>query len=315
MRHLINFIDYQPADIAAIIEKAMALKADPAAYHNALSRRKLYMLFQKTSTRTSLSFSTGITDLGGACFVQNWQDTNFAVGEMQDEVRYVGRNVDLIMARLKLHEDIVEMARHAAVPVINGCCNKFHPCQALADMLTIRELFGTYNIKMLYIGVRNNVLNSLLETLPRLGGELYLVTPIINAPSVDGALYRQALATGQVHELSTPMTAQVLNRVADNMDVIYTDSWIDMEFFHDPAYQVEKEFRIKTMLPYQINAALLEGSHAVVMHDMPIHAGYEITRDIAEKHMDTILRQAENRRHAQNAAMLYLLAQTGAAEF
>ena len=124
------------------------------------------MLFQKTSTRTALSFAFGMTALGGNYLIQNWQDSNFSIAEIRDEVRYVSRQADIIMARLKTNGDINLMAQYSYVPVINGCCNMYHPSQAIADLVTIKEIFGTLKIKLLYIGVKNNVLNSLADSLP-----------------------------------------------------------------------------------------------------------------------------------------------------
>jgi ornithine carbamoyltransferase len=307
VNHFINFNNYQADFLNKIIERALVIKSNPAKYSTVLKGKRLYMLFQKTSTRTALSFGLGMTELGGFYFLQNWEDSNFAVGEIMDEVRYVGRNADVIMARLKLNQDINTMASYSTVPVINGCCNKYHPCQAMADMLTIKEIFGNFNVKLLYMGVRNNVLNSLMETLPRLGGDLFSVTPLVNAPSVDNELFETAVKTGKFHEIDAGISKKDLKDLIKEVDVVYTDSWVDMEFFNDKSFEKEKNERIARMIPFQINSELLEGSKAVVMQDMPIHAGYEISRDVVEKHINTILLQAENRRHAQNGILTVLL--------
>jgi len=307
MKHLINFENYTVGMIEQIIDKAIEIKNAPTKFTDILSGKKMYMLFQKTSTRTALSFGMGMNDLGGNFFSQNWQDSNFAVADICDEVRYVGRNVDIIMARLKENKDIEMMAKHSTIPVINGCCNKFHPCQSLADMMTIKERFGGYNIKLLFIGIHNNVLNSLMETLPVLGGDLYALTPITNAPSRDERVYTQAQNTGRFHVVDLSISFDELKNLANSMDVIYTDSWIDMEFFHDESYREEKEKRIKIMQPFQLNSDLLNTTNAVVMHDMPIHCGFEISREVVEKNIDIIMQQSENRRHAQNGAMVTLL--------
>lgn len=308
MNHFINFKQFNADFLGNIVDTALAIKKDPSRYAGSLSGKKMYMLFQKTSTRTALSFAFGMVDLGGEYFLQNWNDSNFAVGEIQDEVRYVSRNVDVIMARLKANEDINLMARYSSVPVINGCCNKFHPCQAMADLLTIKEIFGTFKIKFLYIGVRNNVLNSLMESLPELGGELFIVTPIINEPSVDDELYAAALKTGRFFDIgSGHPSISALEKLVHKVDVIYTDTWIDMEFVNNKKYAKFKEQRLRTMLPFQINDDLLKGAHAVIMHDMPIHAGYEISREVVEKNISIILQQAENRKYAQQGILLTLL--------
>ena len=308
MKHFLNFKDAGPGELAEIIDTALAVKRDQDRYSRALAGKKMYMLFQKTSTRTALSFALGMTALGGEYFLQNWEDSNFAIGEIRDEIRYVARNVDVIMARLKNNTDIGLMAQYSPVPVVNGCCNMYHPCQAMADLLTIKEIFGSFNIRLLYIGVRNNVLNSLMDSLPGLGGELFAATPIINEPSIDDGLYEKARQTGRFYDLGAgnPSPEEV-KRTAKEVDVVYTDTWVDMEFINDRKFENLKNERIQKMLPFQINSELLAGSKAVVMHDMPIHAGYEISREIVEAHINTILRQAENRKYAQEGILLKLL--------
>lgn len=307
MNHLLNLKDYDVSFLNLMIERAIQIKSNPSKFKDILKDKRMYMLFQKTSTRTALSFGLGMVELGGVYFYQNWVDSNFAIGEIQDEVRYVGRNVDLIVARLRLNEQINLMAKYSTVPVINGCCNKFHPCQAMADLLTIKELFGSFKVKLLYIGVRNNVLNSLIESLPRVGGHLLSLTPITNEPSVDNEVIDIATKTGNYTNIDSTISKEELKKLIKTVDIIYVDSWVDMEFFNDKSYETEKTDRINKMMPYQVNSDLLEGSKAIIMHDMPIHTGYEITRDIVEKNMDIILRQAENRRHAQNGILVTLL--------
>lgn len=268
----------------------------------------MYMLFQKTSTRTALSFAFGMTGLGGQYIIQNWADSNFSVAEIQDEVRYVSSQADIIMARLKTNDDINLLAKYSTIPVINGCCNKYHPSQAIADLITIKEIFGSLKIKLLYIGVKNNVLNSLVDSLPRLGGEIFAATPILNEPSLDTALYAAASKTGNFHGLGAGfLSIADVNKIIKTVDIVYTDTWVDMEFIHDKAFAAQNDERIKKMLPFQVNQELLEGSQAVVMHDMPIHAGYEISRDVVETHLQTILRQADNRKYAAQSILLTLL--------
>lgn len=308
MKHLIDFNHLEGDEINGLVEKAIFVKNNPKKFAKALEGKYLYELFQKSSTRTSLSFSIGMKELGGRYLFQKWEDSNFAIGEIKDEVRYVGTNVDIIMARLIFNKDINEMKDYSIVPVINGCCNKFHPCQAMADLLTIKEMFGTYKINILYIGVMNNVVNSLIESLPKLGGSLFVLAPIVNEPSFDQRIIDKAKKTGNLHLLNPE---EYINKklvdLVNHMDIIYTDSWIDMELFNNPEFSQEKKERINKMMPFQLNSNLLHGSKAKIMHDMPIHAGYEITRDIVEENMEIILKQAENRKHAQKAILLSLL--------
>jgi ornithine carbamoyltransferase len=308
MDHFINFKNTDTKYLVDIVDLAFDIKKNPAKYSHTLAGKKLYMLFQKTSTRTALSFAFAMTGLGGEYYMQNWQDSNFGVGEMQDEIRYVSHNVNIIMARLKDITDLNLMAKYSSVPVIDGCSNMYHPCQAMADLLTIKEKFGSLKVKLMYIGVRNNVLNSLMDTLPKMGSQLYTVTPIVNEPSKDNELYISAQATGNFYEIGQGSpTVTEMKKLAKEMDVLYTDTWVDMEFINDKKFESLKNERITKMLPFQINTELMEGSKAIVMHDMPIHAGYEISRKVVEQHMPTILQQAENRKWAQMAVMATLL--------
>jgi ornithine carbamoyltransferase len=308
MNHFINFKDFTPDYLENIIDQALEMKHYPNQYTRVLQDKSMYMLFQKTSTRTALSFAFGMTVLGGQYLIQDWNDSNFSIAEIQDEVRYVSRQADIIMARLKTNDDINQMAQYSFVPVINGCCNMYHPSQAIADLVTIKELFGTLKIKLLYIGVKNNVLNSLVDSLPKLGGEVFAVTPVVNAPSVDKDLDAAAIKTGKYHEIgSGHPTLTGVTKLIREVDVVYTDTWVDMEFINDNACNGLKEERMKKMLPFQINAELLHDSKAVVMHDMPIHAGSEISRDVVETHLKTILQQADNRKYAAQSILFNLL--------
>ncbi len=308
MNHFINFKNFTPDYLENIIDQALEMKSYPSQYARVLQGKNLYMLFQKTSTRTALSFAFGMTALGGQYLIQNWQDSNFSISEIQDEVRYVSRQADIIMARLKTNWNINLMAQYSYVPVINGCCNMYHPSQAIADLVTIKEIFGTLKIKLLYIGVKNNVLNSLIDSLPKLGGEVFAVTPVVNEPSVDKYLDAAALKTGKYHEIgSGHPTLTGVRKLIRDVDVVYTDTWVDMEFINDKASNGLKEERAKKMLPFQINAELLQSSKAVVMHDMPIHAGSEISRGGVETHLKTILQQADNRKYAAQSILFNLL--------
>jgi ornithine carbamoyltransferase len=310
MDHFINFKNTDPEYLKSILDLAQDIKKNPTKYSQTLAGKKLYMLFQKTSTRTALSFAFAMTGLGGEYFMQNWQDSNFGVGEMQDEIRYVSHNVDVIMARLKEISEVNLMAKYSTVPIIDGCCNMYHPCQAMADLLTVKEKFGSLKIKLMYIGVRNNVLNSLMDTLPKMGGQLYSATPIVNEPSKDEELYQAALKTGNFYDVGQGNpTPSEMQKLAKEMDVLYTDTWVDMEFINDKKFEGLKNKRVAKMLPFQINKDLLKGSKTIVMHDMPIHAGYEISREVVEQHMETILQQAENRKWAQMAVLISLLSQ------
>jgi ornithine carbamoyltransferase len=309
--HLITLQEWTTAQLEAIIDASIQIKQHPLQYGEALKHKKLYMLFEKTSTRTALGFGLGFNELGGTYFIQRWYESNFAVGDIADETRYVARNVDIILARLKHNKNIELMGKSSPIPVINGCCDKHHPTQALADCMAVKELFGTYQKTLLYIGIWNNTFNSLVASFPRLGGKLIGVCPIINTASVSQAELEASVKTTKNFEFygRTDVSPAKLKELVDAADIVYTDTWVDMEFFDNPAYKDVKEERINTMKPFAVTADLLKSSHAKVMHDMPMHAGYEIERDVIEAHLETILHQAENRRHVAKGIFMHLLGQ------
>lgn len=300
--HLINFKNLTGQQLIEIIDKAIEIKHNPEKYQTALDGKSLAMIFQKTSTRTRVSFEVAMTQLGGHALYIDWRTTNFAVADVYDETRYLSRNVDCIMARLKKNADLQVMAEASRVPVINGCDEKYHPTQAIADLMSMKERKGALKgVKLVYIGVHNNVCNSLTEGCTKTGVKITTVTPIFNEPSRDEELLEKARETG-LYET----TLDVKQAVKD-ADFVYTDTWVDMEFFLDPKYTEEKEKRIKLMMPYQINKELLKESQAYIMHDMPIHRGYEISSDVIENSKSIIYEQSENRLYSAKATLLKLL--------
>lgn len=308
MKNMLNFKNFSVEELDTILNMALKMKQHPEDYTELLKGKKLYTLFEKTSTRTFLSFTSGMTELGGTYYNQLWEDSNFVLGEPVSELRYVGRNVDIIMARLIKNETVELFGANTTVPFINGCDSTYHPCQILADALTLIEHFGDLNVKLLYIGAKNNVFNSLVEFFSKMQrGTLYGLTPLVNETAVEKDFYENAKKTGYYVELDSAMSMEAAKSYVKEMDVLYTDTWVDMEFFNNPAYQKQKEETLAKMMPYQINKAFLEGSHAKVMHDMPMHVGYEISEEVEKEFMEFILDQAENRRHAEKAVMAYLL--------
>lgn len=308
MKNMLNFKNFTADELMKILELALDMKKDPAKYADSLKGKKLYTLFEKTSTRTFLSFTTGITELGGTYYNQLWKDSNFVLGEPVSEIKYVGRNVDIIMARLIKNETVELFGANTTVPFINGCDSSYHPCQILADALTVLEKFGSLDVNFMYIGAKNNVFNSLVEFFAKMKkGTLYGLTPLVNNTACGEDFYEEAKATGHYVELDPAMSMEEAKGYAKKMQVIYTDTWVDMEFFNNPAYQKQKEETLAKMMPYQINDGFLEGSEALVFHDMPMHVGFEISQSVVDKHLETILDEAENRRHAEKAVMYYLL--------
>ena len=300
--HLINFKKLSGQELGELVDLGIEVKCNPKKYLRKFEGKSAALIFQKTSTRTRISFEVAMTQLGGHGLFIDWRTTNFALADISDEIQYLSRNVDCIMARLLRNSDLVKMANASHVPVINGCDEKYHPSQVLADLITVKEKQGKLkDVNLVYIGVHNNVTNSLIEGCTKTGVKITTVTPIINEASKDEQLLSDAKKTGLWES-----TLEAKKAVAD-ADFVYTDTWIDMEFFTDPKFAEEKEKRIKLMLPYQINAQLLKGSKAYVMHDMPIHRGYEITAETVTSPKSAIYQQAENRLYAAKALFLKLM--------
>src|SRR4030066_339377 len=285
--HLLNFKELSGKDLEALVDLGIEVKSNPKKYLKTFEGKSAALIFQKTSTRTRVSFEVAMTQLGGHALFIDWRTTNFALADICDELQYLSRNVDCIMARLMKNDDLQKMAKASRVPVINGCDEKYHPSQAIADLITVKERKGRLKgVKLVYIGIHNNVCNSLVEGCTKSGVKITTVTPIFNEPTRDDELLKEAKKTGLWETTLDPKTA-----VKDG-DLVYTASWIDMEFFTDPKFAVEKEKRIKLMMPYQINAELLQGSNAYIMHDMPIHRGYEISAEVIENPKSVIYEQA-----------------------
>jgi len=300
--HLINFKELSGQQLAEMVDKGIEIKRDPEKYRKALDAKSLALIFQKTSTRTRVSFEVAMTQLGGHGLFIDWRATNFALANVGDETQYLSRNVDCIMARLLRNVDLEAMARNSRVPVINGCDEKYHPSQAIADLITVKEKKGVLKgAKLVYIGVHNNVCNSLVEGCTKTGVKITTVTPIFNEPSRDDKLLEDARRTGLWER-----TLDVEGAVKD-ADFVYTDTWVDMEFFTDQKFAAEKEKRVKLMMPYQLNKQLLKDNDAYVMHDMPIHRGYEITDEIIESSKSVIYGQGENRLYSAKTILLKLL--------
>ena len=296
--------DISEKEILDIVNSAIYYKKNHQKYMDLLKGKRAFLLFEKTSTRTRVSFESGFALLGGHPLYVDQRTTQLVLAEMKDEVRYIARNVDIIAARMLKNESFVEMAKYSSVPVINSCCNIFHPCQALTDIMTVVENFdGKYAGRALtFTGKLNNVSRELINSLPRLGIKLYFVSPDIDAVAADENILPEC------KESENLVLTTDFEKAVKESDVVYTDSWVDMEYFNNPAYADKKEETIKKMLPYQLNNRVFDWNKNIfVMHDMPMHVGYEITRDVIESQNVWIFQQAENRMWAQNALMLKLL--------
>lgn len=300
--HLMNFKELSNQELNDLVTEGVEIKHDPEKYANALQNKSLALIFQKTSTRTRVSFEVAMTQLGGHALFVDWRTTNFDLSDLGDEIQYLSRNVNGIMARVLRNADLQKMMKASRVPIINGCDEMYHPSQAIADLITIKERKGSLKgVKLVYIGIHNNVCNSLIEGCTKTGVKLTTVTPIFNEASRDDKLLETAKKTGLW--ISTLNVKEAVKEA----DFIYTDTWIDMEFFTDSSFAEEKDKRIKQMIPYQINKELLKESNAYIMHDMPIHRGYEISPEAIENPKAIIYEQAENRLYSAKAILLKLM--------
>jgi ornithine carbamoyltransferase len=302
--NLLTLKDFDGEWIKSIVDLGISIKKRPAKYSEALKQKTLAMLFQKTSTRTRVSFETGMTKLGGHAIYMDWRSTQFVLAELQDEAKAVSRYVDAMMVRPLKHETLLEMAKGSTVPIINGLSEKYHPCQALADVMTIKERFGKLDgVKVVYLGIANNVSNSLSLSCTKGGAEFVLCTPERDKDSLDGELLRQAKATGRYSQEDD------VQKAIKDADVLYTDTWVNMEYFDDPKFAEEKARREKMLMPYQLNRKLLEkaGPKALAMHDMPAHIGYEIDEYCLRGPRSLAFEQAENRMWSQMALLIKLI--------
>ena len=299
---LINFKDLSGQQIEEFVDIGLKIKNNPDNYFEALYRKSLGLIFQKTSTRTRVAFEVAMTQLGGHALYIDWRTTNFTLADIYDESKYLSRNVDCIMARLLKNSDLQKMVLASQVPVINGCDEMYHPSQVIADLITIKEIKNRLEgLKVVFVGIHNNVCNSLIEGCTKTGINITTVTPILNKYSHDQVLLENAKKTGLWN------TTLDIHEAIKDADFVYTDTWIDMEFFTNPSFAKEKEERIKIMKNYQINKKLMEKNDAYIMHDMPIHRGYEISDQMIESPKSIIYDQSENRLYSAKAILVKLI--------
>ncbi|MEW6036050.1 MAG: ornithine carbamoyltransferase [Candidatus Micrarchaeota archaeon] len=304
MQHALFLKDFDSKWIESVVELALDIKKSPEKYSQALSRKSLAMIFQKSSTRTRISFETGMTKLGGHAIFIDWRTTQIGLGAVADEAKVISRYVDAIMVRPMRHATVAEFAKASRVPVINGLCEKYHPCQALADILTIREKLGKLEgARVVYVGIGNNVSNSLSVACAKAGCDFTLCVPEKDPDSLDSEQQEMLDKSGHYRE-----EPDIKNAVR-GADILYTDTWVNMEFFNDPKFAQEKARRERVFMPYQLNKAMLDlaGPQAHSMHDMPAHIGYEIDEYALRGPRSLAFDQAENRMWAQMALLIKLL--------
>ncbi len=307
MQHLLSIADWSGERILATLALARGMKAQPEAYADAMARKTLLMIFEKPSLRTRLSFETGMTQMGGHAIYYDTSTSPMGVGKetLHDTAMVISRYVDLVMARLFRHADILEMAKYAQVPIINALTDRSHPCQILADLQTIQEKKGTLQgLRLAYFGDgNNNVTHSLMTGGALVGMDVTVACPAGEAYSPQASVLAQARALGAATGAQIEVTQDAL-AAATGADVIYTDSWMS---YHIPKEQLET--RAKLFMPYQVNDAVMAqaGPEALFMNCLPAMREYEQTASVIDGPQSVVFDQAENRLHAQKAVMVTLL--------
>ena len=293
--------DLSKNDIIELLDIADKLKYERkhGIEHHILKGQSLGMIFQKSSTRTRVSFETGIYQLGGQPLFLSPRDLQIGRGEpLEDTARVLSRYLDGIMIRTFAQKEVEDLADYCSCPVINGLTDYCHPCQVMADLMTIREIKGGFDgLKMCYIGDGNNMANSLIVGGLTVGMKVAIACP--NAYQPDEKVLDFTKKYGNMYT----MTENILEAAAD-ADVLFTDVWASM------GQEEEAAERRKVFTGYQINAEVLSvaAKNAMVQHCLPAHRGEEITADVFEAHADEIFEEAENRLHAQKAIMVKLMA-------
>ncbi len=306
MRHFLDIADISASDLKAILADARAMKmarsglpkgaSDP---QEALPGRALAMIFEKSSTRTRVSFDMAIRQLGGSSLVLNAADMQLGRGEsIPDTARVLSRFVDAVMIRANAHDDVTEFAHHADVPVINGLTDRSHPCQIVADLMTLQEHFGALEgLTLAWVGDGNNVATSFIHAAPKLGFSLNLGCPDGYTPHEDDLAY--ATNSGGKVELTRDPKAAV-----KDADVVIADTFISMG-------DKDADARLKDLAPYSVSENLMAQakSGAVFLHCLPAHRGEEVAAAVIDGPQSLVFDEAENRLHAQKAILKWCLVQ------
>jgi ornithine carbamoyltransferase len=302
-RDLITGAEFTPAQLHSLLQLAAEVKAHPERFRGALSRKFLALLFEKPSLRTRVSFEIGMQSLGGGSVFLDYSAARMSEREtVKDLARNLERWVHVIAARTYLQSTIEELAANAAIPVINGLSDRYHPCQILADFQTLEERFGILRgFKLAFVGDGNNVCHSLLLAGARLGVNLKIATPAGYRP--DPAIVAEARLSAKETKARIELLTDPVEAVS-GAQAVYTDVWASM------GQEQEAAEREKLFSGYQVNDALMANAlpDAVFMHCLPAHRGLEVTEAVLESPRSIVYDQAENRMHAQKALLLTLLA-------
>lgn len=305
-KDMLSIHDLSVDEVQEILALAKELKAKQKAGvpHKILKGKTLGMIFEKSSTRTRVSFETGMYQLGGQALFLSNRDLQLGRGEpIRDTARVLSRYLDGIMIRTFGHDRVEELAKWADIPVINALTDLLHPCQVLTDLLTIEEYKGKNlkGLKMAYVGDGNNMTNSFLYGCAKVGMTFVAATPEEDRP--DATVFKNALEDAKETGASLSLVTDPHEAVKD-ADIVVTDTWASM------GQEAEHEARKKIFAPYQVNKELLEGAdkRVIVMHCLPAYRGEEITEEVLEANADVIFDEAENRLHTQKAIMALTMA-------
>jgi ornithine carbamoyltransferase len=300
-----NFLsirDFSPQEIRYLLDLAREIKSHPSSHHGALRGRTLALIFDKPSLRTRVSFDVGIQQLGGfSLYLSNAEISLGKRESIYDVAKNLERMVQGIMIRTYAHEIVEQMAEYASIPIINGLTDYSHPCQAMADYMTMIEVKGEVrDLKVAYVGDGNNVCHSLMFAGAQLGANVWVATPVGYEPKT--AAIQWARERGQQTGSTCTLTHDPVEAAAD-ADVIYADVWASM------GQESEAEERRKIFAPYQVNFELFRQAKfdALFMHCLPAHRGDEVTNEVIDSAHSVVYQQAENRLHAQKAILLELM--------
>jgi ornithine carbamoyltransferase len=307
LNHFLADDQLNKSQLLALIELAIKIKKNPTDYNQALAGKSVAMIFEKPSLRTHVSFDMGINKLGGHALYLGQQNGKLGERErVSDYAKNLSCFSDAIVARVFSHDSIQDLAKYGSVPVINALCDVYHPCQALADFVTLTELLPSLNkselssVKLAYVGDGNNVSNSLMIMAATLGVDFTLLTPTGYEAQANIVEIAQTLANESGAKLTITTDVEAIGK----QDVIYTDTWISM----GDEDASKKAQLLAHFAPYQVNHQLMtKASASVVMHCQPAHLEEEITTELFDSEMAVVFQQAENRMWAQNAVLVTLL--------
>jgi len=302
MRHFLTLKDFSREEILQMIDLAFEIKKDlkSGKIRDDLAHKTLAMIFEKSSTRTRVSFEVGMYQLGGHALFLSSNDIQLGRGEpMKDTARVISRMCDMVMIRTFSHEGLEEFAKYSKVPVINGLTDLYHPVQLMADLMTLIELDKADNPKVAYIGDGNNMTHSWMWLCAKMGWELNVASP--KGYEADGIVQHETLTLAK--ETGAKITFfHDPKEAIKGADVVTTDTWISM------GQEDEKQKRLEDFEGFMIDEQMmaLAKDDALFLHCLPAYRGYEVSEEVFEKHADTIFLEAENRLHAQKGIMVYL---------